>query len=402
MRVSSIAVVGIVLLPLAHGLVPPRTSRIAQTTRLTSATIQSQISHLLRQPQLFAQSNEDNDGEAKEEQKAPMVPQVPQTPPTPPSPPTPPTPPSPPPPKAKAVEEVDDVTAEAERALKQAEDALNEASNPVVKTNEIDEARTKAIQAQRLAARVEIEKQLAARQIEGAVAGFGAFLFGIISGGVVDIFLTANNLDVDVDLIIPPTLLAISLGAAGVTLGQKDGDVGNFVRAFFGGPLKQLTNSVTTTVTNKIEETVDEIKATPGKIQQSVEKKIKDTTDEIKQIPVNIKENIEDTVEKTVDDIKQIPIDLNKAANDAVGKAKDEITDVTIRTVEEIKATPGRVVAETKETIVKTVEEVEDKVEKAVTGAVEDTKKIVDEVASIPGRTIDQVSSNFFVTILPI
>ena len=292
---------------------------------------------------------------------------------------------------ANPTDNIDKITAEAELAIKEAQEALDQVDNDNTISNEIEMARKKAQEAQLQAARITQEKEMAKKQIEAAVTGLGGFLFGIVSGGVTDIFLKANNLDVDIDLIIPPTVFALVFATTGATLGQNDDDLGNLVRSVFGGPLKAVTNAVTTAVVNKIEETVDDIKATPGRIQNAVEQKVQETTDEIKAIPTKVKDNIEASVEKTVDEIKAIPVKAKDAATEAVEKAKDDITDATIRTVEEIKATPGRVVEETKQAIVKTVEDVEDKVEQAVSDTVGSIKKNVDEVTSLPAKTIDQV-----------
>ena len=292
-----------------------------------------------------------------------------------------------------ALDDVDEITAEAELAIKEAQEALDQVDNDTNISNEFEMARKKAQEAQAQAARITQEKEVTKKRIEAAVTGFGGFLFGIVSGGVTDIFLKANNLDVDIDLIIPPTVFALVFATSGVTLGQNDDDLGNLIRSVFGGPLKVVTNAVTTAVMNKIEETVDDIKATPGRIQNAVEQKVQETTDEIKAIPTKVKDNIEASVDKTVDEIKAIPTKARDAATEAVEKAKDDITDATIRTVEEIKATPGRVVEETKQAIVTTVEDVEVKVEKAVSDTVDIIKKNVDEVTSLPAKTIDQVCS---------
>lgn len=243
----------------------------------------------------------------------------------------------------------DKINAEVEKALKEAEAALNMF---VEDKDEAKEAKQRVIQAQQQAASLAQKKVETRNQVEGVVAGIGGVLFGFVSGGTMDIFFKVNNFLTDVDIIIPPIILAFTFGAVGVVLGQEDSETGDLVRNIFAAPLKALTDSITTAVNNKIEETVTDIKATPGKIQTAIEKKVQETTDEIKQIPVQVQKSVDAKVEQTVDDIRQIPVKTKKAAAKAVKKAKDEITDATIRTVEEIKATPGRIVEETKEAFV--------------------------------------------------
>lgn len=299
-----------------------------------------------------------------------------------------------------------EITAEAKQAMKDAEAALQASSKINLEDdinnqleNEINNAREAQRRANELARLAQQKQETTARQIEAFVSSIGAFSFGLVSGGVLDIFIVMNGLDMDIDLVVPPAALAFTFAVAAFVVGQNDDETGKLVRNVFAGPLKQVTNSLKAAITSKIEQTVDDIKATPGKIQSAIEQKVQETTEEIKAIPVKVKDNIEAQVEKTVDDIKAIPVKAKVAATEAVEKAKEEITDATVRTVEEIKATPGRVAKETKEAIVKTVEDVEDKIEKSVTGAVDEIKKTVDEVASLPTKTMNKVSlmhSHFF------
>ena len=301
---------------------------------------------------------------------------------------------------------IDDLTTAADNALKEAEAALTVNTNTNTNTNintastselnndmEMEMAREKSQAAQTEAKRIiqQRERESSKYSTDAVIAGLGGSLFGIISGSVLDLFLKANNLDVDIDLIIPPTLLALTVGAAGLNLGKKDDSTGVLVRNVLASPIKGLSASITTSISNKLDATVKDIQSTPEKIQSAIELKVQQTTDDIKQIPDQIRGNIESTVEKTVDDIRQIPTKAKDAASEAIEKAKGDITDATIKTVEEIKATPGKVVQETREAVVKTKEDVEEKVESVVTGAVQDMRRSVDEVASLPSKTMDQV-----------
>ena len=271
---------------------------------------------------------------------------------------------------------VDKIAAEAANAIREAESALSESINN--EEDEIEIARRKAVEAQQIVAQQRLQKEATARQIEAFVAGFGAFLFGGIAGGVMDIFLIENNLDIDIDLILPPAVLSVIFGVTTITLGQNDDETGAFVRSFFGGPLKQLTESIKTSIRNKVEETVDDIKATPDKIKVAFERKVQETTEEIKQIPDKVKEGIEAKVDETVEEIKAIPEKVQDAATEAVENAKDEISAAATRTVDEIKATPGRV-----------VQEVENKVDQTVS----DIKKNVEEVIGVPIKDLNKVCS---------
>ncbi len=292
---------------------------------------------------------------------------------------------------------LDQITAQAEAALQEAEDALQ------AEQTELENAKRKAAietqrqqQLQRQMQQQKQQKQISTqRQIEAFVSGIGAFLFGTISGSIMDIFLKVNNLDLDVDLIIPPALLAASFSVAAVTFALQDGETGALVRNVFAGPLENLTNSIKNAITAKIEETVDDIKATPTKIQSAIEQKVQQTTDEIKQIPITVRDNIEQKVQQTTDEIKQIPKKAKDAAASSVEKLKDDVNEATVRTVEEIKATPGRIVKETQDAIDRTVEDIEEKVEKTV----DVIKKSVDDVVSLPSKAIGQVCLLYFIMI---
>lgn len=283
---------------------------------------------------------------------------------------------------------VDKIAAEAANAIREAESALSESINN--EEDEIEIARRKAVEAQEIVAQQRLQKEATVRQIEAFVAGFGAFLFGGIAGGVMDIFLIENNLDIDIDLILPPSVLSVIFGVTTITLGQNDDETGAFVRSFFGGPLKQLTESIKTSIRNKVEETVDDIKATPDKIKVAFERKVQETTEEIKQIPDKVKEGIEAKVDETVEEIKAIPEKVQDAATEAVENAKDEISTAATRTVDEIKATPGRVVQEVENKVDQTVSDIKKNVEEVIGVPIKDLNKASNSVSSALPDTIPQ------------
>ncbi len=300
---------------------------------------------------------------------------------------------------------LDEITAEAEDALREAEEAL-QLSNQMdvdVNVNGDNLAPNDAIQQLKQKAAIEAQRQQEAQekaqqnsanrsnQVVALVAGFGAFLFGSISGAFLDVVLIANNLDLDVDPIFPPFFLSFTLGIAVTVLSGQGSDLSSTLKSIFASPILNLVSAIRSAVTNKIDSTVAEIKSTPGKVQSAITEAVQEKADEIVAIPRKVKENIDEKVEKTVEEIKATPGKVIDAAERKIEQTVEEISDATVKTVEEIKATPGKVVKGTKEVIVKTVEDVEEKVEKAVTGAVQDIKKNVDEVSSIPAKTIDQV-----------
>ena len=87
----------------------------------------------------------------------------------------------------------DQINAEIEQALEEAEEALSLFMEDKDKVNEV---RQRAIQAQQQVKQLAQKKARTTNQVnpvEGVVAGIGGVLFGFVSGGVMDIFLRTNN-----------------------------------------------------------------------------------------------------------------------------------------------------------------------------------------------------------------
>ena len=131
-----------------------------------------------------------------------------------------------------------------------------------------------------------------ASALGGAVAGAAAGIYTDIA--------TDFLFDTDLPAILPPAALGIALGTAAYVGATQDNFLGSATKVVFGGPVIGVKNSIT----NKITETVDDIKATPGKIKDAAVKKVEDTVDDIKATPGKIKDGVVKKVDETVDEIK--------------------------------------------------------------------------------------------------
>lgn len=149
--------------------------------------------------------------------------------------------------------------------------------------------------------------------------------------------------DTDLPPIVPPAALGVAIAATAFTGANQPNLIGKLSSFVFGGPIRYVKNLFV----KKVEDTIDNIKATPGRIVKGVEDKIDQTVEDIKATPGRIADAIEDKIEETVD---------------------------------EIKATPGRV-----------AESIERKVEEAV----KDIEETVEEVISLPGKKLDEVRIDF-------
>jgi len=152
------------------------------------------------------------------------------------------------------------------------------------------------IQNQQLqAAQEEQEQRLQAgqarRQLEiatvknGAIASaIGTATFGVLTGALLDVyFAMMGNGGADIEPIIPPAALGVTLGAAAFGLAsQEDNGIGQTIRKFVGGFFKAVKNAVTSAVSNAVTSAVEEVRATPDKIKTAVNRQIQETTDEFK------------------------------------------------------------------------------------------------------------------------
>ena len=165
---------------------------------------------------------------------------------------------------------------------------------------------------------------------------------GALTGAAIGLYTNVATdflYDTDLPPIVPPAALGVAIAATAYTGANQPNFVGKLSSFVFGGPIRSVKNFFV----KKVEDTVDNIKATPGRI----------------------KKGVEDKIEETVEDIKATP-----------GKIADAIEDKIDETVDEIKATPGRV-----------AESIEKKVEETV----KDIEETVEEVISLPGKKLDEV-----------
>lgn len=338
---------------------------------------------------------------------------------------------------SKAPDGVDEVVAEAEAALKEAQKALNELQSesegnsvkeeikvprppappvppkavpvaknveePKVLVSEVDPEEVRAEQ-ERLRAEqemkaqqmreVEIARKQAADKFkdEALTSAVGGAALGALTGAAVDVFLDSQGIT-EIEPIIPPLLLGVSLGAATNTLGKQDNAIGGAVRTVFAGAVKGIKNAVTSAVSNAVNSAVEEVKATPSKVKTAVDKKVKETTDEIKAIPKKVSTKASETAEEISNEIKAIPEKVKDSASKTAERTKTEIETAAKKAVEEVKATPGKIADSTKKAVVKTIEDVETSIENTVKETERKITETVDEVVALPTKTVEKVST---------
>lgn len=204
---------------------------------------------------------------------------------------------------------------------------------------------------------------------ETIAAAIGGTLAGAAVGLYADV-ATDLLMDTDLPAIVPPVALGVAIGAGAFVGANQDNFFGTITKFIFGGPVVSVKDSIT----NKITQTVDDIKSTPRRIKEAAVKKVDDTVDEIKATPGKIADAAKNKVDETVDEIKATP-----------GKIADATKKKVEETVEEIKATPGRI-----------AESVEDAIEDAVVDVVE----AVEEAVAVPARKFNELSEKLGVGVL--
>lgn len=112
-----------------------------------------------------------------------------------------------------------------------------------------------------------------ASAIGGVVVGSGLGLYADVATDILS--------DTDLPGLVPPVAFGVALGI-GAFVGAGQGNfVGTAIRFMLGGPVLGLRDNVRNAITRK----VDEIMAAPGKFVDAVEQKIENTVDEIKATP---------------------------------------------------------------------------------------------------------------------
>jgi hypothetical protein len=130
---------------------------------------------------------------------------------------------------------------------------------------------------------------------------------GTIAGAIVGLYAdVATDILMDTDLppLIPPAALGVALGAGAFVGANQENILGQAIRFLFGKPVLGVRNKIT----NKITETVEDIKATPTRLKDAAVQKVEDVVDEIKATPGKIKDAAVQKVEDVVDEIKVIHI----------------------------------------------------------------------------------------------
>ena len=112
---------------------------------------------------------------------------------------------------------------------------------------------------------------------DAIAAALGGAVYGAAAGLYADV-VTDVLLDTDLPALVPPAALGAAVGAAAFVGVNQGGIVGTVAKFIFAGPVNYVKNGIT----SKIDQTVDDIKSTPKRIQDAAVKKVEDTVDEIK------------------------------------------------------------------------------------------------------------------------
>jgi len=223
----------------------------------------------------------------------------------------------------------------------------------------------------------EMDEKLKEIRKVAIASAVGGLAVGSLSGLALDIYLLNEGLDLDVEPALPPGIFGVVLGTTGYILGMQDNKVGGIVRTVLGGAATSIADASKSLISKLISKITNEVTAIPKKVESAVQQKAQETVEEINKIPSKVKDSATNAAKRTADEISKIP-----------GQVKDAATSATEKAVEEIKATPGKIVEGTKQAVVRTVDEIED----IVIEAVDDVKEKVDEVVSLPGKKLDEIS----------
>eukprot|EP00557_Chaetoceros_sp_GSL56_P008337 CAMPEP_0176505254 /NCGR_PEP_ID=MMETSP0200_2-20121128/16395_1 /TAXON_ID=947934 /ORGANISM="Chaetoceros sp., Strain GSL56" /LENGTH=1628 /DNA_ID=CAMNT_0017904793 /DNA_START=134 /DNA_END=5020 /DNA_ORIENTATION=+ len=256
-------------------------------------------------------------------------------------------------------------------------------------------AKERALQQQRdQKARKEREKYLAIVQKEALASGIGGAFLGLMIGTMLDVYLDSKGI-MEVEPIYPPLGLGVGLAVAALKGGGWDEfvvGVGKIVRQVLGGSVVNAWENLTGATIRAVEGAREEVKAAPGRVLDAVDRKVQETKTEIEKIPSRVKESAVERVEEVKKKVESIPGIVKETVVKTAEDTKKGIETASIKAVEEVKATPGRVVEGTKRVVVQTVEDVEDRIDRTI----KDTeKKIVDtveRVVAIPTKTFEEIS----------
>jgi ElaB/YqjD/DUF883 family membrane-anchored ribosome-binding protein len=280
-------------------------------------------------------------------------------------------------------DEIDSVALEAQAALQQAQAALQQAQQK------------------------QIAQDATAAGIGGASLGLVAgTALDVYLAANADSIRNSLGIEVsDIPLVVPPLVLGATMGASAFTVASSTEEknvAASLVRKTLGKATQAVGKSIQSSIKNAAQSVVNSITSIPSKIQSFFQRKAQEAVAEVKAIPSkistaaqqqaeSIKEAAVEAVEKTVEDIKATPgrvaNKISTAAQETAESIKDAAVDAVERTVDDIKATPGRIVNSVQRSVDQTVEKIEVTIEEAV----EDVIEKVEEVASFPGKKLDEV-----------
>jgi len=282
--------------------------------------------------------------------------------------------------------------------------AAGEATSKLIqKSNDIQTQQLQAMQNEKdqraQASRDARQLEIDTVKNDAVAAAVGGVAFGVLTGALLDVYFAMmgnGGADIGIEPIIPPAALGVSLGAAAFGLAsQEDNGIGQAIRKFVGGFVKALANAVTSAVSKAVSGAVEEVRATPDKIKTAVNRQIQETTEEIKLIPGKVKEAASQTAEGISNEIQLIPGKVKDTALSTAEKAKGELESAAKKFESDIEIAASKALEEVRATPGRVVKDVEGRIETFVGDTRESISEVVDEVVALPGKTLDEVSLRF-------
>jgi hypothetical protein len=277
--------------------------------------------------------------------------------------------------------DIDDVTKEAEEALKAAQASLegNEEEKKIPEKPAVDH---KAVAASKAFQQTKLEMQSDA--IAAAVSS--AFIGTAIGTAAV---LEISDLTASVDSSIPPVLGAAVLAGSAFVVASQDSKGGRLVRNILGRPTKAVGKFFLDIIKKTYTKAAGRLTTLPGEIADATKRKVeltvKDVQVEITALPKRVSKAAVDAaegiagatkrkVELTTKDVKAQIKALPKRVSEAAVDAAEDV-------VEAIKAAPSRIAKSTRVAVEKTVDKTKQNINRAVEG-----------VKALPARKINEIS----------
>lgn len=293
--------------------------------------------------------------------------------------------------KDDTLDGVNDIAAEAEAAIRQAQAALeiadignvplatskNKAEIPMPISPEKIKSKLRQQHQELLKPEVIQKEETQEMQIEALISSIGASFVGVLTGFALDAYLVLHKVEnVSTYPGFLPILLGLSLGVTAFILGKEDTQSGITTRMVFGEPVKKAGNATRKTITSVIDGAVDEVKATPVKVKQSIQAKQEEVVKEIKATPRKVQNALDDKVQETMNELAAIPTTVKAAAAKEAEKA-----------VKNIKAAPRKAVEGTKQSALNTVRGIKEKSSNATSAALNFPGQVLNEVS----KTVDNI-----------